>query len=115
MRICTNTGLACNDQSLLRQQSVLNTHRTYIKEILDLVLCRELSDAFTVLCTLDILIWCKVIHYKCNLILIKYFFLIEFVHLMNCYRCCNIISKYKVQICLDQLSGFHAVKSCMCS
>ena len=45
---------------------------------------------------LNILIRYKMVRYKCNLILIKYSFYCHLIHLMNCNRRCNIISKYKV-------------------
>ena len=107
MRICTNDHISCHSQSFFRKQCVFDSHLSYVKIIGDLIFTGKFTYTFAVFCWFDIFIRDKMIHYQCNLILVKYFLLFKLVHLMNGNRGSNIISQDQIQICLDQLTGFY--------
>ena len=115
MRICSDNHIACNCKTLFRKERMLNSHLSYIKIIGDIVATGKFTNTFTVLSRLNILIRNKVIHYQCNFIFVKYGIYCHLIHLMNRNRRCDIITKYKIQICLNKLSCLNLVKTCMSS
>ena len=94
---------------------MFDTHLSYIKIICNIMPACKLSDAFTMLCRFDILIRCKMIRHQCNLIFVKNSLFIQFLNFVNCYRSCNIICQYQIQIGLDQLTCHYMIQSGMCS
>ena len=62
---------------------MLDSHLAYIKVITDLVPACKLSDTLTVLSGLNILVWCKMIHNKCDFIFMKYTVNIHLLNLVN--------------------------------
>ena len=65
---------------------MFDSHLSHIKIIGDLISARKLTDAFAMLCGFDVLIWYKVIHDKCNLVLVENAVYLHFFNLMNGYR-----------------------------
>ena len=111
MGIRTDDHITCNRQSFLGQQSVFDTHLSHFKVIGNLISACKLSHAFAMLSGLDVLVGYKMVRHECDLILVKHSLRIEFLHLLNGNGACDIIAQNKIQICLDQLTGFHPFKS----
>ena len=111
MGIRADNYVAGDNQSLFRKQGVFYAHLPDIKIICNLVFVGELSDLLTVLSRFDILVRDKVIHHQGNFVTVKDLLFLESVHLVNGNRRRNIISQYKIQLCLDQLTGLHKIKT----
>ena len=47
------------------------------------------------------------IRHKCNFCFVKNRLYSEFFKLSDCYRTCNVISQYKIEIRHNQISGFY--------
>ena len=71
----------------------------------------KLPDTLAVLCRLYILVRDKVIHDKRNFILVKYTVILQTIHLSDRNRRRNVIAKYKIELCLDQLSRVNLRKA----
>ena len=84
--ICADDDISCHRQSFFRKQCMLNSHLSDIKIIGNLMATCKLADTFAVLRRLDILIRNKVIHYQCDLILIKYRIILQLLNLVDCHR-----------------------------
>ena len=113
--VSTDAGISCHDQAFLRKECMLDSHLSHIKIVHDIICLGEISHLLHVLRTLDILIRREMIHDQCDLRIVKYCFLFELGKLIDGNRSGNIISKHKIQICLDQVSGVNLRKSGVCS
>ena len=107
--IRTDNHISGYCKTFLRKQCVLNSHLSDIKIIGNLMATCKLADTFTVLCRFNIFVWCKMIHDKCDFVLVEYTVHFHFFNFMNCHWRCNIIAQNQVKICLYQLTGTHAV------
>ena len=113
MGVCSDDHIASYRQAFLRKKGMLDSHLSYIKIIGNIVTTGKFTDTFAVFCRLDIFIWNKMIHNKCNFIFIKYSIYGHLIHLMDCNRRSNIISKNKIKLCLYKLSCFYMIQACM--
>ena len=112
MRICADDDISGSNESLLRKKGMLNAHLSDLKIIRNLVAVRKLANALAVLCGLDILGRHKMIRNQSNLILVEYPLLPETIHFLDRNRSRNIIAKYQIKICLDQLTCLDGRKTC---
>ena len=111
MGVCADHDISCCDKSLLRQECMLDPHLSNIIVVADLMPDGKLPDTLAVLCRLYILVRDKVIHDKRNFILVKYTVILQTIHLSDRNRRRNVIAKYKIELCLDQLSRVNLRKA----
>ena len=71
--------IASYRQAFLRKKGMLDSHLSYIKIIGNIVTTGTIRDTFAVFCRLDIFIWNKMIHNKCN------FYLYQIQYLRSSY------------------------------
>ena len=92
---------------------MLDPHFSYVKVIGDIMAAGELPHTFTMFCRFNVFVRNKVVHNKGYFIFIKNSIYCHFVHFVDGHRRGNVISQYQIKICLDQLSGFYFIQSCM--
>ena len=80
---------------------MLNPHFPYVKIIADFMPAGKLAHAFAVLGRFNILIRHKMIHYQGDFVLMEHAFRGKLIHLMDCHRRRNVISKHQIQVCLN--------------
>ena len=98
MGIRTDGQLPCGNQTLLRDQGMLNTHVSHIIVVLQSMLLGKVSANLSTLCRGNILVRHKVIHNKDYLLLIKYALSVNLIQLTNCHRSGDIISVYQIHL-----------------
>ena len=95
--------LSGGDESLLRNQSMLNPHISHIEIMRELLLRREVPADLSALCGDDVLVRDEMIHHEDDLIPVKDRLLSQLLHLPDRKRSRNIIPVDQIDIRLDQL------------
>ena len=110
--ICAYNAFSCHCNSFFRQDRMLDSHLSHFIIMRQTLFFRELADGFGVLGGFDVLVRRKMIWYQNHLILVEHF-ICHLPEYRNRHRPCNIVCHNHIQLRLDQLSGFNAVKSRM--
>ena len=84
---------------------MLYTHFSNFKVVGYLISYSKFTNTFAVFCRFNVLVRHEVIRYKSNLILVKYTIDHHLIHFLNGNWTGDIITKNKIQVCFDQLSG----------
>ncbi len=92
---------------------MLDAHCADVEEVDDIVLFRELTALQTLLCGLNILVRCKVVHYQRDLSVVEHLAETGFFHLADGNRAGDVVRERQIDVCFDELSCGHAVKTCV--
>ena len=113
MRIRADRKLSGYNQSLLRNQCMLNAHLANIKIIFESLLGGKIPAHLRAFGRSDILVRHKMVHDKHDLVLIKHHLLLHFFHFTDRDRRRNIISMHQVHLSHDELTCLHLIQSRM--
>ena len=105
--------LAGSGQTFFREQRMLDAHCADVEEVNDVILLRKLTALQTLLCGLDVLVRSEVIHYEGDLGVVEYLAETGFFHLADGNRAGNVVRERQIDVCFDELSCGHAVKTCV--
>ena len=113
MGICTDDHVSGYSKAFFRKQRMLDSHLTHFKIIGNLVAACKFTHTFAVLRRFDIFVRHKMIRYKGDFVFMEHTVHVHFLHLLDGNRARNVVAQYQIQVCLDQLTGLHVIKSCM--
>ena len=98
MGVCTDRQFSRSNQSLLRNQGMLNPHVPHIIVVLQSMLLGKISTNLSTPGRGNVLVGDKVVHYKDYLFLIKYSLPVDFIQLTDSHRGGDIISVYQIHL-----------------
>ena len=111
----TDHSITGDNESFFRQKCMLNAHLSNVVEMRNILLAAEITAHHALLCSLDVLVRSKVIHYHGHLLLVKNALLAHLVECLDGNRRGNIIAKHEIQIHQHELSSLDLVETGVCS
>ena len=111
MGVGADDRLAGGHQTLLRQEGVLDAHGAHVVVVVDVELPGKGAALLALGGGLDVLVGGEVVHHQGDAALIEHLAEARRLELVDGNRSGDVVAQYQIQLCLDQLSGPHAVKS----
>jgi len=111
MGVRADHAVAGADQPFFRQKGVLYAHLPHVEEIGNLVFLRETAHLTALFRRLDVLVRGKVIQHQRDFISVKNRGSAAFFKLVDRHRRSDVVAEHKVELRLDQLSGFQMLQS----
>ena len=104
-------GLAGGNQSLLRQEGVLDAHGAHVVVVVDVELPGKGPALLALGGGLDVLVGGEVVHHQGDAALVEHLVKARGLELVDGHRGGDVVAQHQVQPGLDELSGPHALEA----